>query len=80
MAKLFRNINSEDLVKYDYVFSRSAIMGYCAKDTARNRCYLCPLNEICSSASLSFKPKVKPLTSSKEKRYLMNFKNWWREI
>jgi len=73
VTKLFRNINSEDPVKYDYVFSRPAIMGYCAKDPARNRCYLCPLNEICSSASLPFKPKVKPLTSSKERKILDEF-------
>ena len=73
VTRLFRKINSEDPAKYDYVFSRPTIMNYCAKDPAKSRCYLCPLNEICNSAYLPSKLKVKPLVSRKEREILNDF-------
>ncbi|MFH7835689.1 MAG: DUF2400 family protein [Candidatus Aenigmatarchaeota archaeon] len=56
-----RKINSDDPVKYDYLLSRLSIMGYCTKDLARSKCYLCPLVNICVSSRLSIKPKAKAL-------------------
>jgi len=73
VTELFREINPEDPTKYDYVFSRPAIMGYCAKDPSKNKCYLCPLSEICNSANLSIEPKTKPLMSKREEKIFNKF-------
>ncbi|MHA1252622.1 MAG: DUF2400 family protein [Candidatus Helarchaeota archaeon] len=73
ITRLFRSINSEDPTKYDYIFSRPAIMNYCTKNSKNNRCYLCPLNEICDSAYLPIKRSVKPLTSEKERLILDHY-------
>jgi len=73
VTEIFRSINRSDPTKYDYVFSRPAIMKYCTKDYSRSRCYCCPLNEICKSAH---KPKLlttKPPCSSKEQQILQKF-------
>lgn len=73
ITKLFRKINSNDPAKYDYVFSRPAIMGYDMKEQAKNRCYLCPLTDICKSARLPVIVREKALMSSRERRILEDF-------
>jgi len=72
-TKLLREINQDDPTKYDYVLSRPSIMGYCTPDPAMNRCYLCPLSNICRSATPPPTIKSKPLTSEKERKIFERF-------
>ncbi len=74
VTRFLRRINPEDPAKYDFVLSRPSIMGYCAKDPFRNKCYLCPLLEICKSAHGLPEPKAKPLSSEKERRIFEIFR------
>ena len=73
ITELFRKINPDDPAKYDYVFSRPAIMKYCMKDSAKNKCYLCPLNEICSSAKIPLTFKTRARMSKEEEKILNEF-------
>ena len=70
VTEIFRKIDSEDPTKYDYVFSRPAIMKYCVKDPAKNKCYLCPLNEICASAKIPLTFKTEAKMSKREEEIL----------
>ncbi len=47
---LMRKINPKDPAKYDYVFSRPSIMGYCARDFESRTCRYCPLREMCRAS------------------------------
>lgn len=58
-TRFLRKLNPEDPTKYDYVLSRVAIMGYCAKDMARSLCCLCPIASICKSSKLPKLVKAK---------------------
>jgi hypothetical protein len=73
ITKIFRIINPHDPAKYDYVFSRPAIMGYCMKDPAKNRCYLCPISDICISRQKLPETKGKPLSSKIEQKIFNTF-------
>lgn len=73
VTEIFRKIDPEDPAKYDYVFSRPAIMKYCMKNTAKNRCYLCPLNEICASAKVPPTFKTEAKMSKKEEEILNDY-------
>jgi len=73
ITEIFRKINPEDPAKYDYVFSRPAIMKYCVKDSAKNKCYLCPLNEICASAKIPPMFKTEAKMSKKEEEILNEY-------
>ena len=48
-------------------------MGYDMKDPAKNRCYLCPLSDICKSARLPVIVKDRALISSRERRIFEDF-------
>ncbi|HEU16098.1 MAG TPA: DUF2400 family protein [Nitrososphaeria archaeon] len=48
--ELMREINPRDPAKYDYVFSRPSIMGYCAPHFEERVCTYCPLRELCRSS------------------------------
>jgi uncharacterized protein (TIGR02757 family) len=61
-TRFLRKLNPEDPTKYDYVLSRVAIMGYCAKDMARSLCCLCLIASICNSSKLPKLVKAKLLT------------------
>lgn len=73
ITKIFKDINPEDPIKYDYVFSRPAIMGYCRKNPSENKCYLCPLNSLCKSRKPPPKTEGKPLASMTERKILNEF-------
>ena len=73
ITEIFRKINQEDPAKYDYVFSRPAIMKYCMKDPAKNRCFLCPLSEICLSAKIPLMFKTRARMSEREEEILNEF-------
>ena len=73
ITELFRKINPDDPAKYDYVFSRPAIMKYCIKDSAKNKCYLCPLSEICTSAKIPLTFKTRARMSEEEEKVLNEF-------
>lgn len=60
-TRFLRRINPEDPVKYDYLLSRISIMGYCAKDASRSKCYLCPLVGACKSSAFKPEPKAAAL-------------------
>ena len=70
VTKIFRNIDSHDPAKYDYVFSRPAIMGYCVENSAKNRCYLCPISDICRSRQQLPETRGKHLSSKAERKIL----------
>ena len=60
-TRLLRAVNPDDPVKYDYLLSRLSIMGYCAKQRDRSRCYLCPVAGVCGSSNVPVAPRVRPL-------------------
>jgi len=75
-----RKINPDDPVKYDYLFSRLYIMGYCTKDLARSKCYLCPLINICASSQIPIKPKARILSKREQEIFEKYLKAYKHEI
>ncbi len=73
VTQIFRQIDSEDPAKYDYVFSRPMIMGYCRKNLDESRCYLCPLWELCKSAVRTKLPEGKKKLSKHEEKIFKRF-------
>jgi len=73
VTQIFRQIDSEDPTKYDYVFSRPMIMGYCRRNLDESRCYLCPLWELCKSVVRTKLPKGKKKLSKHEEKIFKRF-------
>ena len=71
-TSFLRRINPDDPVKYDYLLSRISIMGYCAKDLSRSKCYLCPLINVCMSSMFKPEPKTVALRG-KEREIFESF-------
>ena len=77
ITRFLKNINSEDLTKYDYVLSRPAIMGYCTKKLELRKCALCPLAIVCSSSNIgeiNVVEETMTLSSERETGILEEFK------
>lgn len=67
-------LNPQDPVKYDFMLSRPAIVGYCMKDPQQNRCYLCPLFESCRNADeLPRQISMNPLATPHEQELFQRF-------
>jgi len=71
-TNFLRKIDPSDPAKYDYLLSRISIMGYCAKDISRSKCYLCPLIGICETSKFKPAPKTKALRG-REQRIFEDF-------
>jgi len=69
--ELMMKINPEDPAKYDYVFSRPSILGYCTRDFVNVHCQYCAMQEMCK-ASRAPKPvgEKKALKSPEENAML----------
>ncbi len=67
VTNMFRRINREDPVKYDFVLSRPPILGICIKNPQYAHCSVCPLRKICGMGMN--KPKYNPLYSSLKEYY-----------
>jgi len=50
VMNLLRRINPADPVRYDFVLSRPAILGWCKKDLLQSDCDVCPLRGHCLAA------------------------------
>lgn len=79
-TKFFRSLNSSDPVKYDYILSRIAIMGYCAKELTKSKCFLCPLGNICRYSRIKYKPKAKALRGKEREIFEKYLKIYGHEI
>lgn len=50
--EFLRSINPDDPVRYDFLLSRPAILGWCKKSLHESDCDICYLNSICRGAKL----------------------------
>ncbi|MEM1723794.1 MAG: DUF2400 family protein [Candidatus Jordarchaeales archaeon] len=71
-TRFLRKLNPDDPVKYDYLLSRVSIMGYCAKELEKSRCYLCPLVNLCEASRFKPEPHHVPL-KGKEREIFEKF-------
>ncbi len=77
VASPYRNLNPDDPLKYDFLFSRPAIMGFCKEDSTKNQCYLCPLIEICTSCTpLPATDALSAMSSPQEREIFDRFLVW----
>jgi len=75
---LLRKVNPRDPAKYDYVLSRLAIMGYCAKELSRSNCHICPIAVVCKCSGVVSAPRHKPLAGEEGaifQRYLYSLRD-----
>lgn len=73
VTAFLRSVNPSDPAKYDYVLSRPAIMGYCARSPHDCACTLCPLSTLCRSARLPEAPPPQRPLSPGERELLERF-------
>jgi len=51
IMRFLREVNEEDPVKYDFILSRPAILGWCKKDLLQSDCDVCPLRPYCRATN-----------------------------
>jgi uncharacterized protein (TIGR02757 family) len=70
--KIMREINPDDPAKYDYVFSRPSMMGYCSLEFEERKCEVCPLSSACRASNLPH-PHGQHLRSKDEDKIFERF-------
>ncbi|MBC7091240.1 MAG: DUF2400 family protein [Nitrososphaeria archaeon] len=51
ITELLKQVNPEDPIKYDFVLSRPALLGWCLKETEYSHCQTCLLRQACKIGS-----------------------------
>ncbi|MEM4522617.1 MAG: DUF2400 family protein [Nitrososphaeria archaeon] len=77
ITELLKQINPEDPIKYDFVLSRPALLGWCLKETEYSHCLTCLLKQACkigsktSTYSKLFETKLKEPIEAKNPENLI---------